>query len=371
VALGLGWLLRARDAHVEPNMLHSVRNRTLAADSTRPTDGLSSQLEQMRRSSSGATLREALVSHLATTAHADPARAVQEALALSDAEGRAEALHECLPHWLSADKEAARAFLLAHIAELPLELAQAVVRDSAAHDPQLALALAQQLHVGARPRAVHDVFVEWAGTAPRAAAEAASQLLEADGQLRVVGEVARIWAEQTPAEAERWAAALDTPALRREALQPVVASWATQDPAAAAGSLEQLPDEGYKQRLIDTVATHWASRDAEAARSWVAQLSSPTLREAGATALVASLLEREPARAASWALELGRSASSDVVEKTLTSWVARDPQAALAWAHAEQSEHSQPGLVALVSERVRMQDPTALARFTESHTQPE
>jgi hypothetical protein len=308
------------------------------------------------------------VAALAAMAERDPAGATQQALLLSDAEGRLSALHESFPHWLARDREAAVAWLLLHVASMPLEAAEVLIRDSAALDPELALRVARQLAVGARPRGMREVFVQWAGSAPETAARAAEQLLEMDGQVRIIGEVARIWAERDPGAAQRWAEGLATTSLRREAELAIVQGWAERDPAQAAAALSKLPDEGYKQRLVDSVVSEWSARDARAARGWIEQLDSAELRRAGATALVASMLEREPTRAASWALELGGSVDSEVVEKTLTSWVARDPHAALEWAGAQSEAAGRAQLLALASARYRAQDARAADAWLTAHT---
>lgn len=352
LGLGLGlWWWSAPETASEPTS--PVRAGAVARSNPPPAPpaALATQLERARAATPPGELREHLIALLVAAAQADPAAAVQAALSLSDEEGRAEALHECLPLWIGSDKAAARDFLLAQVGVLPLELVQALARDAAELDPQLGLALARQVHVSARPRVVREVFSAWAGRAPRAAAEATRQLLESDGQVRAVGEVARIWGEQSPADAQGWAVTLETPALRREALLPIVSSWSAHDPQRAAEAVSALSDEGYKQRLVDTVASQWADKSPDAAQRWVSALTPPALREAGATALALRLLEREPARAASWALALGGDAQSELVEKTLTSWSARDPQAALAWARAQSGSQAQ-ALLALVHERV-------------------
>jgi hypothetical protein len=319
--------------------------------------------------SSAASVGPEQVSALAASAARDPAQAVQHAAQLRDEQGRIEALHETLPHWLARDREAARNWLLTHVSSLPLEVGLSLVRDAAAHDVQLGLSLAQQFPAGARPRALREAYVTWAGSAPREAAKAAEQLLESDGRTRTLGEIARVWGEQAPAEALRWSLTLDTREARREALLPVVASWASHDPAATAAALASVVDEGFKQHLVDTVAVHWAGADPAAARAWVETLE-PAVRAGAATALIETSLQREPERAAGWALELGGGPGSEIVEKALTSWVARDPHAALRWATLQSEQSGRAELVALASERFRLQDAPAAERWLSAHTQP-
>lgn len=165
-----------------------------AASSSRPAAGaaLGERVVALRREQSGAARAAALVSLLAAWAEHEPALAMDAAAALADDEGRSAALHECLPHFLRADPEAARSWLLSAARTLPVEVVQELARDAAAHDPELGFAIAQQLPVRARPAALKDVFSAWAGRDPRAAAEATGRLSRADGYAGAVEEVARV-----------------------------------------------------------------------------------------------------------------------------------------------------------------------------------
>lgn len=136
----------------------------------------------------------------------------------------------------------------------------------------------------------------------------------------------------------------------------------------AAQALSGLADEGYKQRLIDTVAVQWTAASPIEARVWVEKLE-PSVRNGAATALVETLLQREPARAASWALELAGGASGEIVEKTLTAWVARDADAALNWASEQPEAAGRAQRMALASERFRLQDAPAAERWLAAHQQ--
>jgi hypothetical protein len=315
------------------------------------------------------SLRRHLMELLKNSANEHAALAVQDAAALSDEEGQLEALRDSLPRWLAQDREAARVWLLDHVATLPPSVALALLRDTAAFDPELSLSLARRLTPAARIPALREIFSAWAENAPEQAAHAAAELVESEGQARVVGEVARVWAEQAPAEAQTWASALTTPEARREALIPIVDSWAVQDAKQAAAALARVPeDEGYKQRLVDTVAAAWVRESPLAARAWVETLA-PALHEGAAMALLDSLLQSDAQRAANWALELGGGDQSPVVEKTLTSWVARDAGAALTWVIKLPERHGRTALLVLATDRFRLQDGPGAERWLTVHGQ--
>jgi hypothetical protein len=378
VAAGCLWLLWR-----EPELAQLERSQgarpSVAGVQPAPAehDVLAGQLAALRREPAGPARAASMVALLAAWAELAPALAMDVAAALADDEGRSAALHECLPHFLRADPEAARSWLLSAARVLPVEIMQALAGDAAAHDPELGFAVAQQLPVRARPVAHKDVFSAWASRDPRAAAEATLRLSRAEGHHAAVEEVARVWGERDAPSAFDWSARLSDTEARRVALLPVVGAWAARAPEAAAQSVAGLPFEPWRRRLIDDVVTPWARQDPERALTWVKTLNEPSEREAAATTLLSELLPSTPVRAADWALALGGGAASPVVDKIVAAWVARDPAAALAWASraareqgaAQAGAHDTEGgqLVAGALERWRQQDPQAAETWLRGH----
>jgi hypothetical protein len=332
------------------------------------------RLAALRRAPAGPARAVAIVALLAAWAEQQPALAIDAAAALADEDGRGEALHECLPHFLSADPDAARSWLLEAARTLPVELVQALARDAAAHDPELGFSVALQLPVRARPAALKEVFSAWAARDARAAADATARLSRADGYLGAVEEVARVWGEQDAPAAFIWSARLPEVEARRTALLPLVDSWAVRAPQAAAASVASLPFEPWRRRLIDGVVAPWGQQDPESALGWVKGLTEPLEREAAATTLLTQLLPSAPARAAELALELGGGATSPLVDKVVAAWVARDAPAALAWASRsprgaarEQDPEARQALLAGALARWQQQDPEAAQSWLHVH----
>lgn len=363
LAVGAGGLLfgASEGENTHPRAGGSSRGISLR----RPSD-LSTHIARAHAHATWRSVRRELIDLFAKSPRERSALAVQNALTLGDDEGLREALHDALPRWLAQDSEAARTWLLRSLATLPLSVALPLLSETATLDPELALQLAQQLVPDARPGALREIFKVWAGVAPEQAARAAAALPESADRSPALGEVARVWAEQAPAEAEAWASALPTPEARREALGPIVDSLATEDPKQAAAALAHLPDEGTKQQLVDTVAGEWVRTDPVEARSWVETLT-PALRAGAVGALLAGLLQSDAQRAANWALELQANEASPVVENTLSMWIARDPNAALAWVIRLPERRGGGGLLVLALDRFRLQDGPGAERWLALH----
>jgi hypothetical protein len=326
-----------------------VGARDGARDSFRPVEQRVSgssdpaaTLDKIRSEQRGEMRRTAIVEFLAGLAESEPELAMQLAAALSEEEGRSEAFHECLPHWLGSAPEAARSWLLTHVQSLPAETAQALAKDAAAVDPALGFAVAQQIYVATRTPAMKEVFGSWAAQDPEAAVEAVQRLSKEDGYFAAVEEIGRIWAESDPASAYAWAAKLDRSDARRAALVPLIDTWALKDPAAAARSVSALQSEPWRRRLIDEVADRWASSDPRAALAWIQGLQDPLEREAGATTVLTQLLGTEPELSARWAVQFGGNAHNPLVDKVMTAWLARDPTAADNWLRTHPSARPTP-----------------------------
>jgi hypothetical protein len=363
---GLVWRGRAPDPGAAPSApsraaWHAARVQPSERDS------LAARIDRLRGELAGSARAAALVVLLAEWAEQQPASAVRAAAALADFEGRSDALHECLPHFLQADPEAARSWLLEAARTLPGETVQALAKDAAAFDPELGFAVAQQLYVRARPAAMRDVLAAWAARDPAAAAAASARLSKADGYLAAIEEVGRAWADRDPAAAFDWAAQLPESETRRAALLPLVGAWAERAPGAAAQALAELPTEAWRRRLVDDVAGRWARADPEAALGWIERLREPLEREAAATTLVMEVAPSAPARAADWAMRLGQGAASPIVDKVMATWLARDPAAALAWASDNARSDGREVLVASALERWQQQDPQAAESWRRGH----
>jgi hypothetical protein len=278
--------------------------------------------------------REGLVQALTEAAEREPASTARLAMGLTTAEGRDEALHEAVGHYLSADPEGARAWLNELVAREDAELNFVLAQAAARHNPKLGLELARRVHEHLRAPLLHEVFANWAGSDP-ATASAEAATLENPKDLRAAGAGAvSTWAQTDPQAAWSWAAALEPEGVRRPVLESLVTTWSENDPAAAARAAIEAQSSS-RQRLLDTAVSAWATRDVDAAFGWLEGLSDAEARDGAATAALLTLVQAKPVdaaeRAVKWAAREAGDSSSDVLDKVLSAFRARDPGLAAEW----------------------------------------
>ena len=359
----VGWLLVQRRNIEQPQHTTSQTQATPyareATASVRPESELARRNAAIAALSDAATRSAAWVDWLTELAQTDPKLAAERALALGESAGQAEALREVMQVWLASTPDAANAWLLARVDGLPAACVLALARVVAGFDVAPALQLAAALPAGLRASALREVFGEWAAHSPWAAAHTAEQLTEASDRVAATGEVARLWAHTDAQAALTWSRELSDVQLRRVALDALVDSWTEAAPADAAAALLTLPADAARARSLDRVLAVWSTTDADAAHQFVQQLREPAERESAATTLVLQHMLTQPARAAEWARGLQLGSNSPLFEKLVTAWVARDANAAVAWAQA---------LPARESERVELLT-LALSRWQEQDAQ--
>jgi len=332
LGLSLAWWLMSSDRAVEA---HSAqRPSTDGASRHGPRKAarharLRDELSELRRAASGHNLAAALLERLLALAESDPEGAVMLAAMLSDAEGREEALHECLPHFLRADPDGAQEWLVGEAQTLPFAIVRSLARDVAALDPRLALEMVDHLPVGERASSFGDVFTAWAARDPAEAARVGEELPSPRDRAAALDAVGALWAEDDGQAAFDWANRYEAPGSRRVALESVVDAWARREPEAAALSLAALrPGDVFRQRLLDRVAAGWAAADVEEALAWAQSLPNSLEREATATTILMELAATQPERAAEQAARLSDGKMSPLVDKVMTLWAARDRQSA-------------------------------------------
>ncbi len=338
VALGLGGqLLTATNSASEQTAMTTARaGEAAAAPEGRqrpaaPAETLVARLAQLRRGLNG-DLEGTILERLLALAETEPETAVRLAAMLTAAEGREQALHECLPHWLNSDPPAARDWLLGDAQGLPFDLIGVLARDTAAIDPRLGLQVTDKLPIGERASPIGEVFSAWAAKDPAEASRIAEELGAPRDRAAAVQAVGKLWAEGDAEAAFDWAARGDMAGSRRVALESVVGAWARRKPEAAARSVATLPaGEVFRQRLLDHVAMGWLESDPEEALDWADALPEPQERESTATTILLHLASSAPERAAAEAYRISDGKMSPLVDKVLVAWAARDKSAADGW----------------------------------------
>jgi hypothetical protein len=298
------------------------------------TPEIAANLAKARALTEPGARRESLVQVLSEAAEREPASTARLAMSLTTAEGRDEALHESVGHYLSADPEGARAWLNELVAREDAELNLVLAQAAARHDSKLGLELARRVHEVLRAPLLEEVFANWAGSDPQTASAEAAKLENPKDRRAAGAGAVSTWAQSDPHAALSWAAALQPESVRRPVLESLVTTWSENDPAAAARAAIEAQSSS-RQRLLDTAVSAWATRDVDAAFGWLEGLSDAEARDGAATAALLTLVQTKPADAASravtWAAREAGASSSDVLDKVLSAFRARDPELAAEW----------------------------------------
>ena len=338
-----------------------------------PSPGLLTALARARSLPSIDERRDAIVAVLAQAAEAEPAAATEQAVALAPLEGREEALHETLGHFLTKDPNRAFAFLHDRAARVDAEAALVLARETAAFDPALALTLAERLPQPLRSSATSETFAHWATLDPAEASARAAQLEDEHDRAAAASAVASVWAHEDPQAAFAWARRFDDLETRGAALEQAISAWAEADPLAAARAAAGVARGDGRQRLLDAAAQMWADRDSEAALAWVASaLDDGFEREAAATTVLLYVAQSQPARAAEraaqWAQTAPAGARSSVLDKVLTAFSARSAADAATWAHQRPRDAPlRDAVVSLTLQRWQLQDAAAAESWRQAH----
>lgn len=195
-------------------------------------------------------------------------------------------------------------------------------------DPQRALALLQE-SPGWRPddRQVNNIYEEWAGRAPRAAAAAAMALPTGGNRTAALKSIAWTWADSDPAGALAWTAQIPELRTRADAEEQVIIKWGFVDAPAALRSLATMNDPLARDRLATSVLVGWASRDPGAARDHV--LTLPLEKRGEAICTVARILGRyDAATAMALVQQLPLAEQAQAGRGVVRNYMLTNPQAA-------------------------------------------
>ena len=205
-----------------------------------------------------------------------PAEAIRRAGELSDEAGRADIVNASMRAWARKEPAAARRF--AETMPEPFRMTSVAYIESLAALQAPAQSPAEALpKLLAAPNAMQNagkirrLFSDWAGSDPAAAMQEAAKL---DASLRgfVLPNLVADWTRKDPDAVARWLAAFPAGDSLRETLRLQHAeSLAEIAPAAAVQYAQGLPDSAGRTRVLASAATEWLARDPEAAIAFVGQ----------------------------------------------------------------------------------------------------
>lgn len=285
----------------------------------------------------------------------DPEAAIDFAVKHPELHGQADLAMELFAGWLDRNEMAARDWLgTVSPGDLRVQLVPMVVSRLASELPEEALALAgelpgydgeletlppfgdwdqgDELEGRTRERAYAEVFREWAGSDPVAAAARAGALEDPLHRNLALQEVASRWILKDPAAALQWMTELAAGSDRNSALQGIMAEWTVQDPQSSAAFLTTLDESPERNQWLRQLGENWSSSDPKAALAWAAQLPAGVDQTHMVQTVLAKALESGGRDAVEFALTLPSGAArTQGLEMVLASWAAKDAEGFNAW----------------------------------------
>jgi hypothetical protein len=210
----------------------------------------------------------------------------------------------------------------------------------ARHNPEAAVAWANDLEGSDRRRALQEVLHGWSEEDPAGAANYVTQLPTSEQNLHLLHAMAYRWAERDQAAAMEWASAQTDPAKRERSMGGVVSSWSDAEPAAAAEFAASIESHYERHRVLEVAARRWASQDTTEAMEWAQGLPSAD-RLRATQSILREVAERDPELAATiyedmtaaWPAEARVTRDSRRMAQEIASvWSSSSPQEAAEWA---------------------------------------
>jgi hypothetical protein len=119
--------------------------------------------------------------------------------------------------------------------------------------------------------------------------------------LKIVRE--RLLEQRGPEATLAWAASLPE-THRQSAMEDIYYQWAGTDPAAAAAAAFATGDREQRGKAIETTLEAWVDDDPAAASEWLSQQPPGAARDAGAARIAQSVFSTDPVRALAWAASI-------------------------------------------------------------------
>jgi hypothetical protein len=323
--------LAAAERIADPALRKSVRYAVLAGWSD--IGALSAYVDGL----DPAEQRELLVDGaLARLVEADPAHAAALAAGLPPSEDRRRALLRIATAYAEKDAEGALAWAQQLAAEEPM-LVTSVLAGAARRDPTRAFDVAASLAEPARSQAMVTVVGSIFAAEPRdleALAGRIVRLPEGGSKTQLVSMFVNGWASRPggAAPALRWMLA-NPSAVPPAAFEQVAFAVAQADPAAAASYLDRVPSAA-RGSWIGAVAAGYARSDSQAGLAFLERFRGDPAYGRAALMLAPQLAANDPPAAARLLESAGAGGPEgfSVAAQIGSTWAARDPAAAAAWA---------------------------------------
>ena len=285
-------------------------------------------------------------------------------------------IYQLFSTWMEIDPTTA----LARVAELPktgrqtLAAYEGIVQTWSRTDPRAALDWANGLPEGSDKKTVMlDLFLEWARTSPKMAAEAAEYTMKANNPH--FDWVLSDWASYDHTGALNWALQLPEGDNRNTALATIFPRLVKADFEKAkliaqtlpAGTIEQpLPFESI-QGAMEDLGVEQSRRDVQAGLAWAQNLPDEKSRTEFLRGIFVGLAGRAPLEAAQLVSSLPAGEQQlQMAFAVIAYWCKADPIAAGQWAAAFPDGFTRSRALERVTEQWLKSDPAAVGQWLQS-----
>ena len=203
----------------------------------------------------------------------------------------------------------------------------------ASQDPQAARQwISSRLEPGERLLHTWAFIDGWARHDPRAATEYVLSFPNTPGVDRFIRSIAVEMVRVGGPAAADWAMALPPGSLRQTGVEEVTGGWARTAPSLASDWAFALQDSALATRAVDRAITEWARADGIAAGGFLERQPASVIRDAAVSAYLAVLATEDLQAVSHWAKTIRNSSLREQsLRRIADEWMARNPEATLAW----------------------------------------
>ena len=290
--------------------------------------------EAVLKINSGYATQEALREVGKAWGKSDPAGGLRFAATL-DPRQRELLGAEVMRNWAAADLKSAAAFAAGQPNQFRNALAPGLVETWGRSDPAAALAWSQDNLKGtARTAAIASVIKSVAEKNLTTASQLVSDMEPGAAQNRACVSIFETWFAKGAGERDaafEWLASLPDPAARTAALQSVQWNWLWREPEAVRDFISGPHGDLTSQSIINQVARNQVAKNPEAAMAWASSLGEKRAPESR-QAVLESWLQIRPEGAAAYARNLPAGPERESAVRTVTqTLVWQSPEQAGAW----------------------------------------
>ncbi len=233
----------------------------------------------------------------------------------------------------------------------------------AQQDPEDAMQEAMLMPKGyERESTLLSIIDSWANDNPDQAFAFTNQITDKVIQQRMRESVLYRWSEADPQKAYEVMSTLPRNSIVNVNFT-VFSNLANENPREAINLIENIPSSRQRSDAYTAAITSWAAKDAQAAANYVSLLDNKQLRNQLAGTIIHSLSQQSPEDALSWAQEIDPNGQLYLHDTVIGQIASNDPQRALQLAQETQKDSLRKQLSLTVVNNISYNDPIAASEI--------